>query len=350
VVFNMMWRAEYVVSRLLGWNTSSYAGFPYGDQQIVGAFLAIMGLVVWLDRRYLWQVVRAACGLRSRVDGRDEALSYRTAVFGAAAGFGFLCWFLWRGGMGAGLAAVFVVLYLAMVMAMSRVRAQLGPPEHEMLGVMPEYALTQFPGTRAISPRGLGMIALLRPYMNEQRPNPCPTQLEGLRLADRLGASRRTFAWMMMVAVPFATLCYFWANLSIGYRQGLGAKGSLDLLFVCNQVTGKLDGWLRDPRGPDWGGVGAITVGALVTIGLMAAKLQFVSWPLHPVAFPLALSYPIDGITPAIIISLAAKSALLRYGGLRAHRKALPLFLGLIAGNGTTALVQLVLLRSLGRQ
>ena len=350
IVFNLMWRAEYVLSRLFGWNVSSYSGFPYGDQQIVGAFLAMMAVVIWLDRRYLLQVLRRACGLRSLADDRGEAFSYRTAVFGGAIGFGFLCWFLARGGMSHGLAVCFLVLYFLMVMAMSRVRAQLGPPEHEMLGVMPEYALTQFPGTRAISPRALGMIALLRPYMNEQRPNPCPTQIEGLRLAERLGASQKKLAWIMIAVVPFAMFFYFWANLGIGYHQGLEAKGYRDLLIVCNQAAGKLDGWLRNPTGPNWSGTGAIGIGALVTVALMAAKLQFSWWPLHPIAFPLALSYPIDGMTPAIIASLTVKSLLLRYGGLRAHRKALPFFLGLIAGSATTALVQILLLRSMGMQ
>jgi len=194
------------------------------------------------------------------------------------------------------------------------------------------------------------MIAILRPYMNEQRPNPCPTQLEGLRLAERLGASQKKLAWIMMMAVPFAMVVYFWANLHIGYHQGLEAKGYRDILYVCNQAAGKLDGWLRDPTGPNWGGTGAIGIGALVTVALMAAKLQFSWWPLHPIAFPLALSYPIDGMTPAIIASLTVKSLLLRYGGLRAHRKALPFFLGLIAGSATTALVQILLLRSMGMQ
>jgi hypothetical protein len=44
----------------------------------------------------------------------------------------------------------------------------------------------------------------------------------------------------------------------------------------------------------------AIGIGALITIVLMAIKLQFPTWPLHPVAFPLAWSWPIDAMLPAI--------------------------------------------------
>jgi hypothetical protein len=55
---------------------------------------------------------------------------------------------------------------------------------------------------------------------------------------------------------------------------------------------------------------------------------------------------------PAITISWVLKGVLLRYGGLRAHQRALPFFLGLIVGDASTSLVATALshvLRSLGR-
>jgi hypothetical protein len=350
VVFNLLWRAEYVLARLFGWNVSSYSGFPYGDQQTIGAYLAMLAAVLWLDRRYLGQVLRKVAGLSSPLDDREEAFSYRTAVLGALGGGVFLYWFLGRAGLGGALGIAFLVLYFAMMMAMSRIRAQLGPPDHEMVAVTPEYVFVEFPGMGAIPPRGLGTIAVLRPYMNEQRTNPTPTQLEGLRMAERVGVGQRRLAWLMMAIVPLAMTCYFWANLAFGYSWGLEAKGDLNLIYVSQQVTQKLDGWLRNPNGPEWGGVEAIGFGALVTVLLTAAKMQLSWWPLHPVAFPLAFSYPIEGMLPAIILSLSVKALLLRYGGLRAHRQALPLFLGLIAGSALIVMVQYLLFRSLGVQ
>ena len=81
---------------------------------------------------------------------------------------------------------------------------------------------------------------------------------------------------------------------------------------------------------------------------LMAVKLRFPAWPLHPVAFPLAFCYPIDAMLPAIIISWLIKMLLLRYGGLRAHRKALPFFLGLLVGSATMSLIQSIVFRIAG--
>jgi hypothetical protein len=349
IVFNLAWRTEYVVSRLLGWTINPWAGFPYGDQQTVGSFTGLMISVIWLDRHYLLQVVRKALGLRSRADDCEEAFSYRTAVLGALVGIAFLWYFLARAGMTHEVVAIFLSLYFIMAMVMSRMRAHLGPPNHEMYGAMPEFALTQFPGTRGMGARGLGMLAILRPYMGEQRPNPAPAQLEGLRMAERASINPTHLAWIMVAVVPFTMLCYFWASIHVGYSLGLGtSKVSQETIFVARDTAEKLDSWLRTPAEANRSGVEAIGVGFGGTLLLMALKLRFPNWPVHPVAFPLAFGYPIDVMLPAIVISWAAKSLLLRYGGLRAHRRALPFFLGLLAGSATVGLLQAILFRSLG--
>jgi len=349
IVFNLLWRAEYVVSRALGWTIDPWSGFPYGDQQSIGAYLALMVSVIWLDRQYLAQVARKALGMRSHADDSGEAFSYRTAVFGALVGLAFLWHFLAKAGMAGGVVAGFLVLYFAMAMAISRIRAHLGPPNNELYGAMPSYALTQFPGTRGLGPRTLGLIALLRPYLGEQRPNPAPAQLEALRMAGRTKTRSSHFAWLLMVVMILTMVCYFWASLHIGYHIGMGtAKVSQDLVFVAQGASTELDASLRSPAGPNWGGVKAIAVGFGGSVLLMAVKLQFPAWPLHPVAFPLAFCFPIDAMLPAIIISWLIKLLLLRYGGLRAHRRALPFFLGLLVGSATMSLIQSIVFRIAG--
>ncbi len=349
IVFNLFWRAEYVASRALGWTTSAWSGFPYGDQQTIGGYIALMVSVLWLDRRYLIQVVRKACGLRSVADDREEAFSYRTAVLGALVGLGFLWYFLSRAGMTGAVASGWLLLYFVMAMTIGRIRAHLGPPNTELYGAMPPYALTEFPGTRAIGSRGVAMLSLLRPYTGEQRPNPAPAQLEALRMAERAPIDATRLAWILVAVVPLTMLCYFWASLHFGYHLGLGtARIDRSLVFVAREACSEADARLRTPAGPNWGGVQAVGVGFGGTVLLMAIKLQFPAWPLHPVAFPLAFCYPIDAMLPAMVIAWAAKSLLLRYGGLRAHRRALPFFLGLIVGSATMALIQSLVFRALG--
>lgn len=351
IVFNLLWKVEYIFSRWQGWLVSPWGGFPYGDQQNIGAYVAVMASVVWLDRHYLSQVLRRALGMASSLSGREEGLSYRTAVLGLVGGLGFLWWFYQQAGMTPPITASFLALYFIMVMAMARMRAQIGPPAHWMYGTMPEFVFTQFPGTAAIGPRGLATIAMLRPFMYEQDANPVPIQIEGLRIAERGAVRANHFAWAIILAIPLIMLSYFWASVHVGYQFGMGGKIPPDMLVVCRQGSDKLDGWLRDPGRPNWSGTLSIGIGAAITLALMNLKLRSPLFPLHPMAFPLAFSWSVDAILPAIVITWVIKAALLRYGGLRAHQRALPLFLGLIVGDATISLCGTVIshiLRSLG--
>ncbi len=55
LVFSLLWAAEYVVSGHLGWCVNKWSGFPYGEQQTAGGFIALALIALWLDRRFLAQ-------------------------------------------------------------------------------------------------------------------------------------------------------------------------------------------------------------------------------------------------------------------------------------------------------
>lgn len=343
IVFNLLWRAEYVVSRMAGWTTGAYSGFPYGDEQTLGAFLAFLGIMLWLDRRYLGHVLRKAVGLASLADDRGEAFSYRTAVFGGLGGFAFLWWFLVHAGLHSSVAVSLLLSYFLLILAVCRVRAQVGPPCID-LQATPELLLTTVAGTQAIGARSLGVMALLRPFLLTQGTNPAPVQLEALRMAEQRSFSARRLAWILMAVVPVAVLSYFWANLHFGYSMGMmTARTCTGIPSFGLWAMERLEAGLENPSGPNRSGLEAMGVGSLVTIGLMALKLRFPSFPLHPIGFPLAFAWRIDAMLPGLVISWTVKTMLLRYGGLRAHRRALPLFLGILIGSGVTlVLTQIV--------
>jgi hypothetical protein len=62
----------------------------------------------------------------------------------------------------------------------------------------------------------------------------------------------------------------------------------------------------------------------------MALKLRFYAWPLHPVAFPIASAWVTDIALPAVFVAWLAKAVIMRCGGLRLYRAALPFFPGMI--------------------
>ncbi len=290
IVFNLWWRTVYVASRAQGWLMNPWGvGFPYGDQQAFGSYLAIVALVLWLDRRHILQIIRKSAGLSSTSNDSAEAFGYRTAIAGLLLGVGFLMWFYLRCGMSLGIAGVVLVLFFTMLVVMMRLRAQLGAPSHWMYGTMPQFALMQYPGLGALGPRALGILAMLRPFMGEQNGNPAPTELEALYMSNRAGVGPRRMAWVIAVSIPVIMLSYFWASLHTGYRLGMEARANIEVMQFCSSSTyGYLEGWLRSPSGYNYSAVSAMGIGAIVTVALICLKLWFPFWPLHPIAFPLA--------------------------------------------------------------
>jgi hypothetical protein len=76
---------------------------------------------------------------------------------------------------------------------------------------------------------------------------------------------------------------------------------------------------------------------------LMALKINYPSFPLHPVALPVSTGGAIEGTVAAVFIAWAAKAAVLRWGGQRVYRYSLQVALGLIVGDaGMTSLLSIV--------
>jgi len=349
-VFDLFWTAEYVASGYFGWSTSPWGGFPYGEQQTAGGFMALLIGVLWLDRRYLLQVLRKVLGLRSAIrEETGEAFSYRTAVAGAIVGTAYLWWFFSTSGMPTWTIAAFIGIYFMMSMVTSRLRAQLGPPTHQLYGAMPNWVLPTLAGTRALGARTLGMFTALRPYLQEQRNNPTPLQLEGLKMAENNRMERRRIAVVMAAVVPLTILCYFWASIHFGYHRGVGTgQTHVWQLAVARWGAQGLDTDLRYPSDTNVSGTMAMGFGLALTLALTFLKLRFQWWPLHPVAFPIAIASTIQSMTLAIFGTWLFKALLLRYGGLRAHRAVLPFFLGLLAGQATISLIQRLLFAAFG--
>ena len=341
-VFGSIWAMQYVVFGQLGWCVSQWSGFPYGEQQTAGGFIALAVVTLWLDRRFLGRVLRRAFGLGPPVPGEaEEGLTYRAATIGALAGLGVLWWLFQRGGMAAWVTGLFLVHYFLMMIMMGRVRAQLGAPSHQFYGAMPGWVLPTLAGTGTLGSRTLGMLYMMRPLMLEQRNHPMPNQLEGLKMAEGGRMDRRRLT-LVMAAVPVvAFIAFFWATLQTGYHLGMSSvRTSAWYTRIGGWATEELRTDVENPGGTQLGGSLAIAISLIITSVLYYLKLRFSWWPLHPVAYPISTSNTIAGIAPALFLTWLIKSLLLRYGGLRAHRTALPLFLGLIAGDATVALLR----------
>ena len=88
---------------------------------------------------------------KNRVDDSGEVMRYRTALIGFTAGALGLTLFCWLGGMEPWAIAAFWAIYFLFMLAIMRMRAELGAPTHDLYAGGPDRLLTALwaPGVRA---------------------------------------------------------------------------------------------------------------------------------------------------------------------------------------------------------
>lgn len=335
-VFFFYWKALFVLAAALGVSRGWEDGmskfvFPYANEQMFGSYLGIVFGPLWVGRRYLKNVWLRIRGLPSEVDDSEEGMSYRLAALGAVAGIALLVAFSMHAGLPLSLSALFFVIYFLLALAVARVRAEFGSPVHDFHFAGPDNTITYVMGTINLNRQELLMFSTYWWFNRAYRGHPIANSLEGLQMAARTRTSSRAVTVAILLATAVATLAAFWGWLHFAYLMGVNSKwGGGD--WRGDEMCSKLQSWMQSPSEPNFVALGAMGVGFAITLLLAAARTTFVGFPLHPVAYALSASWSIHLVWVPMIIAWLTKLLILRYGGLRLYRQALPLFYGLILG------------------
>ncbi|MBI5833816.1 MAG: hypothetical protein HZB16_16105 [Armatimonadetes bacterium] len=336
--FFLLTRFERVVAAMFGY--TSWDGFPYVNQQASGAFVGLGLLTLWTARHHLARTVACALGRRPAIDS-GEPMSYRLAWVGFVAGAGALIGFTVSAGMAWGPALAHWVLLLSIILAVARVRAEVGLPSIELYQRGADDMLRRgAPGW--LKPADLTVLTLFFWMHRTVRNYNLQHQMTNLRLANRSGVDLRSFGVPIALATIVGIPVAFWAMMHVCFDAGLqGAKftGPAGWAFG-------MDAWqqlgrrLSTPQPFDRGVPWAYLFGAAMTGLLTALRQRFIWWPLHPAGWVVANSFALMRLWVPITVAWAIKSALLRYGGLRAYRAALPFFIGLVVGEFAAGLLR----------
>lgn len=311
--------------------------FPHLDYQAFGAWMMLCGMAVWFVRAHLRQVWRQAIfGERSTAidSGHDVPLSYRRALLGMTGGVLLLYGFIVGLGMTFWAGAVFLFFYFALVTAMARARAELGPPAVDLSTTAPGTVMVVLFGGASLGPETLFVMALLYWLYLEYPWHPLGHQVEAFRIAERQRIHPR---WMLKPLMVFALLGWavsFYLVLQMDYTQGAttAAQPGQTQVWYAQHAYGNAQRWTYQMTSPDLMGIVAIGVGGLLTLLLTLARLRLVWWPLHPVGYALVGASTTTYLWLPLWMSCLFKGSILRYGGLRAFRRFQPLFLGLVMG------------------
>ena len=326
--FYWLTRTERVFASMAG--TKSL----YLDERAGGAWMGIGLLALWVSRRHLISFAKHVIGF-ARTGDSSEPMRYRSATFLFLVSFAFLVLFCHLAGMSIWAILIFFVLYYLFAIAIARVRAELGPPYHEVIGInlTPRGMMVKMFGTRRLRGENLAIMTHFHAFNRCNRAHPMASQMESLKIGTRVKASNRGLIQAMMLAIGVGVVAAFLAYLQTAYTYGAQGRG---VGYHFGQESFRpLQSWLQYPKGADVRGVTFMVGGFLFVFILYVMRTRFLWWPLHPSGYVLSGAswggmiyfwFP-------VMVGWLIKSIILTYGGLKVHRKGTPFFFGLILGD-----------------
>lgn len=325
--FYLFRKAQEVATSALGIRLPR---FPYLSEQSAGAWFGLFFIAIWVTRSHLKEVFKKVLGFKTSLDDSEEAISYRLAVILILASSGFIIWFCLRAGMTIGIIIPFFAIFYAFSVAITRCRAELGPPAHEMAGMMnSQQILVNILGSRRMGANNLTVSMYFwffsgRGYRNHIMPH----QLEGFKMAERARMSNKRLVLAMALAIIFGSLASFWSLVSELYRVGGETGPSVGHIGQFGWLTNQLN----YPKGTDYPAIMGMLAGLIFTFFLMAMRMRFLWWPFHPAGYALSTNFGVEYFWSCLVIATIVKLVVLKLGGASAHRKGVSFFFGVILG------------------
>ena len=327
--FHLFWHFQRIVGESFGWRGA--IGFPKEMAQIRGVWMALFLWTLWMGRAHVKVVLQTVFGRRApTANDEGEALRYRTAAIGTIIGFILILAFCIKAGMSLWFATLFFLLYFAMSVTITRIRAELGPPAHDLYNAGPDLLLTDALGTRRIGNRNLSVMSLFF-WLNHlsYRAHPMPHQLEGLKLAHQTRFNPSQLLWVLAIAIFVGALSAAWGHLHLSYQVGLEQARS----WYARAAFNRLAGWLYNPSETSISGMLYTAGGFTFAVSLLLLRWRFIQWPLHPVGYVVSSWWTFTGLWFPLLISWIIKRILLSTGGVRLYRRSIPFFIGLVIGD-----------------
>jgi len=367
--FYLFWKAQRLGALLTG--LDKVPGFPYVEEQSSAAYLGLTAFALWMARHYLrgiWNGMmagrrdsgRARTAAAPGVGGvtdpdlsrsltaptgtpvasrpapadTGEPMAYSVALWVIAAGFVFLLIFAHALGMWGWIAVIFFGIYFGISLAVTRVRAELGPPAHDLHRGGPDLILTNLFGTdRAVlDAQQLTSLKLCYWFNRAYRAHPMPIQLEAFKIAQMSGIKQSSMAWALTLATFVGVFSAWGAQLHLFYSYGMAARAGGTSRYFGQEPFAELASWLNAPFATRWPRLGAYAVGFLFTWLLMTLRVNFIWWPFHPVGYAISSSWSMNCLWLPILIAWCIKGVILRYFGFKSFQAAIPFALGLVLG------------------
>ncbi len=323
------------------------SGFPFFWEQAAGAFVGIAVYYAWAGREYYGKIWRSvwsgdiAPGAAPR--DPESPFSYRFAVIGALVGFVFICAWYIAAGMTWWVVVVFFILIVLFATVFTRGRAESGVASTASSPFwQASRQIKSFLGTRALAPNNdytnVAMLGSLIFLHFSSYPQTMTYQIEGLKLSSDAKMNNRHMTALMLIAIIVGVTVTMWAIIHAHYQWGgitlgtaTGVSGGYQVsitLRELSEVSRIMDG---EHLTRDWNRNGYTLAALALTLMLVAIRIKWLRFPLHPLGYVMTTPYGYAYWGP-FLTSWAVKWVLLRLGGMRLYTALVPFFIGLVVG------------------
>ena len=334
--FYWLYKTELMIGKIVG--MSNLPRFPYANEQGFGAYIGLLVFTFWAGRSHFKNLLHHFSNLHhAKIEGgndNNEPIPYRLAFLGIIIGLAFLTIFSYKIGMALWVIPIFFAIYFLLSIMIARLRAELGFLVHDLHRIDPHSMIITGVGTRRLDTGTLITFSVYMFFNRAYRAHPMPQQLEALKISSVQNINPKQVAISILVATFMGSIVTFWLLLDNYYRHGAesGYYGPWALGFG-RQVYNQLAGWMNYQQDNDLLGMGFAGIGLGLTSALMILRARFLWWPLHPLGYAMANSWGMSNLWSCLLVVWLIKFLILRHGGLKLYRRAIPFFLGMALGD-----------------
>jgi hypothetical protein len=341
--FFVLTRFEDIAATMMGFQPTAMPQYPcrlFVGYQVAGAYAVLVIYLLYTGWPHYSRVLRSAW---SRVTdlgpsgGDDEVLPYSLAVVGLLASFlGAVAWCYFTG-LDLWLAFVELGVYVFMVaLVLSRGVAEAGLLQTEA-SFRPIDLIKLFRPQWSLGPRNLTMMAMLDTVLTRDlRGLLLSTFLDQQKMAKELRYRPRALVVPVVLAIgtALAAGCYYFITIShtLGHVTLYGYP-QVNAGWQFEEAATAMQQQLPSPAGA----VPSFIAGVILCGALVALRTLVVWWPLHPLGYAVSGSWTLIVFWFPALITWIVKSFILRSGGMKLYRRAMPFFLGLILGTFAAA-------------
>jgi hypothetical protein len=331
-----------------------------GGSMRAGAYIGFAAMILFTGRHYYWSVLLAAIGRRRADVAGEQAWAARLFLLASA---GFVAVLVGAFGMDWLPAVCFALTVLVLMLVVSRVVCETGLP-FVQAGWAPAQMISTVLGFGAIGPASLVSMYLVGAAMfKETRESLLPFASTVFKIADNTGTPRLPLALVGGVAMVVALIAGIAASMWGMYNFGAGRDAfaqwpGADALDQATRGLNHLIETGRYAQSAAASGLGKLgqvehtaiqledlgwmAFGLVAVICLALGRFRFTWFPLHPIIFVVMGTWVSARIWFSVLLGWAIKVAIVKFAGGKVYQDLKPLFIGLIVGELSMAIITVV--------